>query len=181
MFKPPSYNPTPLMEQLNKQFFLRGHPNAFAIADFGEGPILTYRKTHSHIDVLSVCLTSGGKRIELSHLSKPPYFIALAQEKTDSPILTVIYRDAPDAVLEQGVDAHLIGQVLAYGRSMSSGSRTLVHAVYSPAHSDVFALCEQKNSLFLERHPEVCSHLLLCGSMVDALLRRDREVVGRES
>lgn len=180
MFKTPSYNPTPLMEQINKQLFQRGHPNAFAIADFGEGPILTYRNMHSRIDILSVCLTAKGKRIEFTHLSKPPYFIALAQEKPDLPILTVIYLDTPDAVLEQGMDAHLVGQVLAYGRSAGDDTHTFVHAVYASEHSNVFALAERKNSLLLEGHPEVCRHLLLCGSMMDNLLRRDKGDVCHE-
>ena len=181
MFKTPSYNPTPLMEQINKQLFQRGHPNAFAIADFGEGPILTYRKMHSRIDILSACLTAEGKRIEFTHLSKPPYFIALAQEKPDLPILTVIYRDTPDAVLEQSADARLTGQEPAYGHSAINDVHTFVHAVYLPTHSNVFALAERKNSLLLEGHPEVCKHLLLCGSMMDTLLRRDKGENCRES
>jgi hypothetical protein len=181
MTKIPSYNLTPLMEQINRQLLQRGHPNAFAIADFGEGPILTYRKMHSRIDILSVCLITEGKRIEFTHLSKPPYFIALAQDKPDTPILTTIYREASDAVLEQGMDTHLTGQVLAYGYSATSDVHTFVHAVYLPTHSNVFALAERKNSLLLEGHPEVCRHLVLCGSMMDTLLRKDKGMVCHEN
>lgn len=155
--------------------FHKCHPNAFAIADFGEGPILTYQKMHSRIEVLSVCLTSGNKRMEFSQLSKPPYLLALIQERPDVPISTVVYRDAPDTVLEQGSDCHLTGQIFAYGRSKDGGTHTLLHAVYLPAHSNIFACIEQKNSLFLESHPEVCEHLLVCGAMMDALLRQNTE------
>lgn len=166
------YKPTPLMEQIYKQVIQQGHPNAFAIANFGEGPMLTYRKRKCWMNLLSISLMFGGQHIELSHLSAPPYFIALVQEKPDQPILTVFYQADPDPVLEQSVDHRLTGQVFAYGQSPDGSVCNIAHAVYLPEHSHVFVSAGRRNSLLMESHPELCSHLLLCGEMIETLLHQ---------
>lgn len=181
MFKRPTYNPTPLMERINKQLIQQGHLNAFAIADFGEGPILTYRKCHSRVSTLSVNLTDGKRSIKFSNHSKPPYLIALAQEKPDQPIFTVAYREAPNPVLEHGLESHITGQVLAFGRSPSGSLHTLAHALYLPEYSCVFASVVRNNSLLLEGNPELCGHLLTCGAMIDALLCQNKKEVDHEN
>lgn len=181
MIQMPKYNLTPLMEQLDKRFFQHGHPNAFAIADFGEGPLLTYRKHRSRVSVLSVNLTSGERHIKFSNHSKPPYLIVLAQEKPNLPISTVIYRESPDAILEQDMESRLTGQVLAYGQSPDGNNHTLVHALYLPECSRVYAAVARHNSLLLEGHPDLCGHLLTCGAMIDTVLRRNKEEVDHEN
>lgn len=167
-----SYTLTPLMEQIDKRLNRQGHPNGFAIANFGEGPVLAYRGRKSRVSILSVSLHCGNQHIELSQSSEPPYLIALVQEKPSQPILTVLYRTAPDPVLEQCMDHRLTGQVFAYGQSPDGSACTLAHALYLAERSQVFAASDRYNSLLLEGHPELCSHLRLCGEMIEVLLRQ---------
>lgn len=167
----PTYTYTTLMEQID-MLNRKGHPNAFAIANFGDGPMLNYRGQRSWVSILSVSLHCGNQHIELSQVSEPPYLIALVQEKPSQPILTVIYRTAPDPVLEQGIDHSLTGQVFAYGQSRDESICNIVHALYLAEHSQVFASAGRYNSLLLERHPELCSHLRLCGEIIDVLLHQ---------
>lgn len=165
-----SYKPTPLMEQIDRRLNKNHHPQAFAVADFGDGPVLTYRGRHSRVSLLSVSLVHGEQHIELSQLSKPPYLIALVQEKPDQPILTVLYHSDPYPALEQSTERRLMGQVFAYGQSQDGSMRTVAHAVYLPEHSAVFAAADRCNSLLLESHPELCGHLCACGEIIDRLL-----------
>lgn len=163
---------TPLMEQIDKRLNQQDHPNAFAIANFGDGPMLTYRGRKAWVSRLSVSLYYGNQHIELSQSSEPPYLIALVQEKPSQPILTVIYHTAPDPVLEQSMDHRLTGQVFAYGQSQDGSICNIAHALYLAERSQVFASAGRYNSLLLESHPELCSHLRLCGEMIDVLLHQ---------
>ena len=168
----PTYICTPLMVEIDDWLNRKGHPNGFAIVNFGEGPVLTYRRRHCRVSLLSVSLHCGSQHIELSQSSEPPYLIALVQEKPSQPILTVLYHSAPDPVLEQSVDHRLTGQVFAYGQSPDGSACTLAHALYLAERSQVFAASDRYNSLLLEGHPELCSHLRLCGEMIEVLLRQ---------
>ena len=168
----PSYTCTPLMERIDRLLNRQGHPNAFAIANFGDGPMLTYRGRKSWVSLLSVSLHCGSQHIELSQSSEPPYLIALVQEKPSQPILTVVYRAAPEPVLEQSMDHRLTGQVFAYGQTPDGSTCNLAHALYLAERSQVFATVGRYNSLLLEGHPELCGHLLLCEEMIDVLLHQ---------
>ena len=170
-----SYKPTPLMEQIDRRLNRSHHLQAFAVADFGDGPILTYRGRHSRVSKLSILLFHGEQRIELSQFSKPPYLIALVQEKPDQPILTALYRSDPYPVLEQSTECRLTGQVFAYGQSQDGSMRTAAHAVYFPEHTAVFAVTDRLNSLLLESHPELCAHLCACAEIIDRLLHQQKE------
>lgn len=170
-----SYNLTPLMEQLHRRLLQQKHPNAFAIANFGDGPILTYRGIKTRVSLLSISITNGNQHIELSQRSTPPYLTALAQEKPGQPILTAIYLASQDPVLEQSTEHRLTGQVFAYSQSPDGASCTLAHALYLSEHSHLFASTDRYNSLLLEGHPELCSHLLLCGEMIDSLLHEEKK------
>lgn len=170
----PTYTCTPLMAKVDDWLNRKGHPSAFAIANFGDGPMLTYRGRKSRVSILSVSLHCGNQHIELSQSSEPPYLIALVQEKPSHPILTVLYRTAPDPVLEQSMDHRLTGQVFAYGQSPDGSICNVAHALYLAERSQVFAASDRYNSLLLEGHPELCSHLRLCGEMIEVLLRQQK-------
>lgn len=166
----PSYIYTPLTEQITKRILEQKHPLAFAICDFGDGPILTYRGHYSRLSTLSVDLRRGDQHIELSHLSRPPYFVAVAQDVPRQPLLLVLYGSGPTPMLEHSTDDGLVGQVFAFGGLPDGSHQTLVHALCSPGCSNVFAQKGLKYSILFEEHPELCAHLFLCGGMINALL-----------
>lgn len=172
MITEPIYIPTPLMTQISKRIFEQKNPLAFAIADFGEGPILTYQGYHTRLSTVSINLRQGDQHIEFSHLSQPPYFIAVAQDSPQQPVFVVLYSSESTPMLEHGVDDGLIGQVFAFGESQDGARRTLAHALCLPKCSQVFATRGFKYSILLEEHPELCNHLLLCGEMIDFLFRQ---------
>lgn len=165
-----SYISTPLMERINKHFLLQRHPLAFAACDFGEGAILTYRGHHIRLSTLSVDLRQGDQHIELSHLSQPPYFVAVAQDAPRQPLLLVLYGSGPTPMLECSTDDRLVGQVFAFGGLADGSRQMLAHALCLPGFSNVFAQKNLKYSILLEEHPELCEHLFLCGGMINALL-----------
>lgn len=173
MINKTNYILTPLMEQISK-CISQQHPRAFIIADRGDGngPILGHQGHHVRVTTLSIDLKQGSQHIKLSHLSQPPYLIAVALERSLQPLLIVLYREGPKPIFEHSNEDGLIGQVLAYSKAPDGTERTLAQALCLPKAAHVFAPTSIRDSILLEEHPELCDHLLLCSATISFLLNQ---------
>lgn len=164
----PNYNPTPLQQRIGKQID-SGNPRAFAIADLGEGPLLTYKGGHFRLDYVSIILTRGTQYIEIPRLDIPPYLVLLAQE--DTRVNLCLYMSQYTApVFERNMEDETKGQVFAAAFSEDEKPRAIAHALFQPTFSKAFVLAGGQDSLIMEENPDLCNHCGLCAVMIEELL-----------
>lgn len=162
------FMPTPLQQRVSKQI-TDGNPRAFAIADLGQGPILTYRGHHVRLDCVSIDLARGTQHIEIPRLDLPPYTVLLAQEGTRVSLCLYMSQNATP-VLEHNVEDGMRGQVFGAAFSKDGEPPMLAHALFQPTFSSVFTSVSGHESLLMEQHPELCNHCTLCAAMIGELL-----------
>lgn len=167
-----NFMPCPLQQRISKQIN-DGNPHSFAIADLGQGPLLTYRGCHVRLDLVSIDLTCGSQHIEISSHDPTQYIVFLAQNGSFRPVKLVLYV-APNEmpVLEYNAEEEegLQGQVLGIAYSKDELSPILAHAIFQPQCSNVFALDAYRSSLLMEQNPELCNHCTLCAAIIGGLL-----------
>lgn len=164
--------PTPQMERIHHLIFAQHSPHAFAIANQGKGPVLTYQGHHCWVNTLAAHFICGNQHMAFSHLSQPPYFIAVAQEKDGGPLLMSMYRSGPDPLFEVNEDIDLTGHIIAYSQSADGVNQAFAQAIFLPRHSHLFVNLDRRDSMLLEDHPEVCRHLLMCSVLIEDLLEK---------
>ena len=168
----PNYIPSPLMERIHKLIFSQHSPHAFAVADFGDGPVLTYRNNQCKVNALTVHLIRDGQRVAFSHRAKPPYLFAVAQEGTSGPLLLSLYQTGPTPLIESDGASGLTGHIIALAQSPDGTNQAIAQALFLLQNSHVLADVHPKGSLLLESHPELCDHLLMGSILVESLLEQ---------
>ena len=163
--KNPNYTPTPLQQLIAGQI-QSGNPQSFAIADFGEGPILTYRGRHVHLDLVTINLVKGTQHVKISHRTHP-YIVLLSQNMRGKYVNLVLYgADSMPVIEYKGTDG-LRGQVFGYAQAVNGENPVAAYALFQP-HC---ALDFPKSSLHMEQNPELCNHLAACAAMIDELFQ----------
>lgn len=171
----PTYTPSPLMERIHKLIFRQHSPRAFAVADFGDGPVLTYRDKQCRVNTLTVHLVHDGQRVVFSHRAKPPYLLATAQEGASGPLLLSLYQAGPTPLVESDSGSGLTGHITALAQSPDRTNQAVAQALFLPQNSHILADIHPRGSLLLESHPELCDHLLMGSILVEGLLEQLEE------
>lgn len=163
--------PTPQMERIHHMIFDQHSPHAFAIVNQGKGPVLAHQGHHCWVKTLAAHFICGSQQMAFSHLSQPPYFIAVAKETDDGPLLMSRYQSGPDPLFESNGDVDLTGHIIAYSQSADGVNHALAQAVFLPRCSHLFVKLDRcRGSMLLEDHPELCKHLLMCSVLIEDLL-----------
>lgn len=171
----PTYTPSALMCRIHKLIFSQHSPRAFAVADFGDGPVLTYRDKQCKVNALAVHLVCDGQRVAFSHRARPPYLLAAAQEGASGPLLLSLYQAGTAPLLESDGASGLTGHIIALAQSPDGANQAIAQALFLPQNSHILADIHPRGSLLLESHPEVCDHLLLGSILVESLLEQLEE------
>lgn len=172
---PPVFRETDEARKLLEQIYDRRSPRGFSLINLGDGrgDILFYRGQYSRVKEFIIDLRQGKDVYYLDNQSKVPYFMLVAQDEQGKPADLIIYHTSHDPILEYSVGDHpLVGQILAYSISPDGNAYTVAHAIYSPVHSDIFAVVDREfsSSTAVVSYPELCKHLLLCGGSIFRLM-----------